>query len=382
MGLLTPKNYHRNTARNMVYPSTSDLFLTNIGGHPILYADASNVLKDTNVFSVINRIASDVAAAHFKTENTSAMSRLDNPSQLVSRFTFWQGVLTQLCLAGNAYVPLIGHNLEHIPPSDVQINYLPGNTGIIYTIQESNDRPKMQLTADQMLHFRLMPDPKYRYLIGMSPLESLSNTLDIDRKTIDSNLKVLENQISSSGKLTIDNFNGDGKTLANARQAFEEANMGANAGRLMTLPSGMNYEQFETKADIFTALNANASFSADQISAAFGIPSDMLGGGTSTESQHSNSDQIKALYLSNLNTYVHPLLDELRLKLQAPDLKLDIKNMLDVDDSTLTNQVATLTKNGALSANQAQFILQRSGFLPMSLPAYEPQGEGGESNDD
>ena len=136
------------------------------------------------------------------------------------------------------------------------------------------------------------------------------------------------------------------------------------------------------KADVFKALNENASFSADQISTAFGIPSDMLGGGSSTESQHSNSDQIKSLYLSNLNTYTNPLLDELKLKLNAPDLALDIKNMLDVDDSMLINQVSSLANAGALSPNQAQFLLQRSGFLPQNLPDYEPQGEGGESNDD
>ncbi|KRN36117.1 phage-related portal protein [Lactiplantibacillus plantarum] len=365
-----------------MYPSTSDLFLSTIGGLPISYVDSGNVLKDSNVFSVINRISSDIASAHFKTESASAKRRLENPSDLISRFSFWQGVMIQLALAGNAYVPLVGNNLEHVPPSDVQINYLPGNTGIIYTIQESNDRPKMQLTSDQILHFRLMPDPNYRYLIGKSPLESLGNTLTIAQKTTDSNLKTLNNQINSAGKLKISNFIDTGEDLEDARAMFERANTGANAGRLMTLPEGFDYEPFEMKADVFKALNENASFSADQISTAFGIPSDMLGGGSSTESQHSNSDQIKSLYLSNLNTYTNPLLDELKLKLNAPDLDLDIKNMLDVDDSMLINQVSSLAKAGALSPNQVQFLLQRSGFLPQNLPDYEPQGEGGESNDD
>ncbi|QQM59978.1 phage portal protein [Lactiplantibacillus plantarum] len=382
MGLLTPRGYKRSKTKNMVYPSTSDLFLSTIGGLPISYVDSGNVLKDSNVFSVINRISSDIASAHFKTESASAKRRLENPSDLISRFSFWQGVMIQLALAGNAYVPLVGNNLEHVPPSDVQINYLPGNTGIIYTIQESNDRPKMQLTADQMLHFRLMPDPNYRYLIGKSPLESLGNTLTIAQKTTDSNLKTLNNQINSAGKLKISNFIDTGEDLEDARAMFEKANTGANAGRLMTLPEGFDYEPFEMKADVFKALNENASFSADQISTAFGIPSDMLGGGSSTESQHSNSDQIKSLYLSNLNTYTNPLLDELKLKLNVPDLDLDIKNMLDVDDSMLINQVSSLAKAGALSPNQVQFLLQRSGFLPQNLPDYEPQVEGGESNDD
>lgn len=89
MGLLTPRGYKRSKTKNMVYPSTSDLFLSTIGGLPISYVDSGNVLKDSNVFSVINRISSDIASAHFKTESASAKRRLENPSDLISRFSFW-----------------------------------------------------------------------------------------------------------------------------------------------------------------------------------------------------------------------------------------------------------------------------------------------------
>ncbi|KRN96846.1 phage-related portal protein [Furfurilactobacillus siliginis] len=262
----------------------------------------------------------------------------------------------------------------------MQINYLPGNTGIIYTFAESNERQKMNLRDDQTLHFRLMPDPDYRYLIGRSPLDSLSDALTIADKTMNSNLKSLQNQINAAGQLKISNVTNDNLDLADARTEFEKANAGDNAGRLMVLPDGFEYKQFEMKADVFKALNENASFSADQISKAFGVPSDMLGGGSSTESQHSNSEQIKALYLSNLNTYVHPILDELKQKLNAPDLDLDIKDMLDVDDSTMVGQMNTLVSSGAMSPNQAQFMLQRSGYLPDGVPEYDNSWKGGKSN--
>lgn len=371
MGLLTPRGYAKHKVKNAVYPSYPGLITygTSIGGVPISYVSAGTALKNVNVFSVLNRIASDVASAHFKTENTAALQRLENPSRIVSRFSFWQGVLIGLCLSGNAYIPLQTGSLEHVPPSDVQINYLPGNTGIEYTVIENNDRPEMKLSQDKMLHFRLMPDPHYRYLIGRSPLESLQTSLTIDQKTTDSNLSALANQINSGGMLKIKNYLDDApEDLENARSAFEKSNGGKNSGRLMVLPDFLDYEPFEIKTDVFKALNENASYSADRIATAFGVPSDMLGGGASTESQHSNSDQIKALYLANLNTYVNPIVDELKDKLNAPDLKLDVKSMLDVDDSILVSQVQSLSQYGSINQLQADFILRKQGYLPANAP--------------
>ena len=384
MGLLTPRNYKKNKTMNMVYPSSgsfTNALATLIGGKPIGYVPASQALKNVNVYSAINRISSDIASAHFKTENTATLNKLERPSNIISRFSFWQGTLMQLALSGNDYIPLVGRNWEHVPNSDVQIEYLPGNNGIVYKVMENNDRPKMTLTQDQMLHFRLMPDPSYRFLIGRSPLESLQNALTIDDKSTQSNLNNLSNQMNPAGKLKIDNYIGDGQDLEDARDAFEKANSGENSGRLMTLPSGFDYEQFEMKTDVFKALVENAAFSADQISKAFGVSSDILGGGTSTESQHSNKDQIKALYLMNLNTYIHPILDELALKLHAPDLELDIKDMLDVDDSLMVSQITGLVDKGALGQAQGEYMLKRSGFLPNNLPKFEPL-KGGEQNAD
>lgn len=384
MGLLTPRNYEKNKTTNMVYPSSgsfTNTLATLIGGKPIGYVPASQALKNVNVYSAINRISSDIASAHFKTENTATLNKLERPSNIISRFSFWQGTLMQLALSGNDYIPLVGRNWEHVPNSDVQIEYLPGNNGIVYKVMENNDRPKMTLTQDQMLHFRLMPDPSYRFLIGRSPLESLQNALTIDDKSTQSNLNNLSNQMNPAGKLKIDNYIGDGQDLEDARDAFEKANSGENSGRLMTLPSGFDYEQFEMKTDVFKALVENAAFSADQISKAFGVPSDILGGGTSTESQHSNKDQMKNLYLMNLNTYVNPIIDELALKLHAPDLELDIKDMLDVDDSLMVAQVSELVDKGALGQEQAEFLLKRTGFLPENLPEFKLL-KGGDSNAD
>lgn len=385
MGLLTPNNFKRTKVTNMVYPSTSSFspFTTSVAGMPISYVNGENALNNINIFSVINRISNDVSAAHFKTENLAALQRLENPTNgIISRSSFWQGVLIQLCACGNAYVPLVGQ-MENIPPSDVQINYLPGNSRLQYIVAENNERPRLVLDQSEILHFRLMPDPAYRSIIGKSPLESLRNALKIDEKSTESQINNMDNQMNPTGKLTINNVLNDNVDLQTAREEFEKANAGKNAGRLMVLPDGFTYDQFEMKSDVFKALNQNASFSADQISRAFGVPSAILGGGAATEAQHSNTEQIKSLYLSNLIPYTDAVTDELRIKMKAPDLKLDIKSMLDVDDSILIEQITRLVNTGTLSPNQAQMMMKRTGFLPQDLPNYEPQNamKGGERNE-
>lgn len=379
MGLLS-----RSNIKNMYYPSTHgfnpELYQI-VAGKKITMADASGALKNSDIYSVINRISSDVASAKFKTENSYVSDILNKPSQLISRFSFWQGVLVQLLLSGNAYVPFIrGHGLEQVPPSDVQINYLKGNQGIKYTIAESNGRQKMELSQGEMLHFRLMPDAKYRYLVGMSPLESLSYETTISNNSKKANINAITHAINPGGVLNWDTLKASDEEKTAMKAQFQKQNEGNNGG-VMVLDNSMKYTPFEIKQDILKQLQESGEYTANNIAKAYGVPVDMMGGGSTTESQHSNIDQIKGTYLMTLNTDVNPILDELREKLNAPDLQLDIKGMIDVDDSLKIAQVNSLMTSGAIASNQAQFLLTRDGYLPVNLPEPSIPTEGGDNDD-
>lgn len=379
MGLLS-----RSHIKNMVYPSThgySPALYQMIAGEEIVMADASSALMNSDIYSVINRISSDVASAKFKTENSYVSDILNSPSKLISRFSFWQGVLVQLLLSGNAYIPFIrGYGLEQVPPSDVQINYLAGNQGIKYTVAESNGRPEMELSQDEMLHFRLMPDAKYRYLVGMSPLESLTYETSISNSSKKGNLNAMNHAINPGGVLKWETLKASDEEKTAMRVQFQEQNEG-NTGGVMVLDNSMDYTPFEIKQDVLKQLQESGEYSANNIAKAYGVPVDMMGGGSTTESQHSNIDQIKGTYLMTLNTDVNPILDELREKLNAPDLQLDIKGMIDVDDSLKINQINSMMTAGTITSNQAQFLLQQDGYLPEDLPVPNIPTEGGDNDD-
>lgn len=375
------------TARNRqhkisdtTYPSTHgcDPIISQIASLPVGYISGANALKNSDIFSVINRIASDIASAKFKTENSYVNERLNQPSKLIGRFSFWQGVIIQLLLSGNAYVPLDLDYLEQIPPSSIiSIDIDTANQDAIYTLAEYNNHPERKLMQDEMLHFSLMPDATYQYLVGMSPLESLAKELTVSIASTDQSLNLIKNRITPTSVLQISNALLEDSDADAARDAFEKANNGSNNGRLMVLDANSTFSQFEMKADVFKALNDNAQFSANQISKAFGVPVDMLGGGSSTESQHSNSTQIKSLYYENLISYVAPTIDEIALKMNAPDLSLDMQY---VDDATRVSQINDMVKAGTLGQAQAEFMLKQYGVLPINLPAYVvPEQEKGDS---
>ncbi|AMV65194.1 Phage portal protein [Pediococcus damnosus] len=262
----------------------------------------------------------------------------------------------------------------------MQINYLKGNQGIQYTVSESNGRPEMVLPQSQMLHFRLMPDAKYRYLVGMSPLESLAYETSISNSSKKGNLNAMNHAINPGGVLKWETLKASDEEKTAMRVQFQEQNEG-NTGGVMVLDNSMDYTPFEIKQDVLKQLQESGEYSANNIAKAYGVPVDMMGGGSTTESQHSNIDQIKGTYLMTLNTDVNPILDELREKLNAPDLQLDIKGMIDVDDSLKINQINSMMTAGTITSNQAQFLLQQDGYLPEDLPVPNIPAEGGDNND-
>lgn len=382
MGLLSRASPSKIKNMTTTVPATHGLVFTQlIGDQPLNLVSTSKALLNSDIFSVINRISSDIASARFKTADQYVFNLLNTPNRLISRFSFWQSVIIQLLLDGNSYVPIKGMSLEQRRPSEIsEINVLDDYQGLTYKVTPFDGEEEFTLTQDQMLHFRIMPDSRYQYMIGMSPLESLAYEMTISADSRKATLNSIKNQISPIGILTVPASQLNDEDREVARKSFEKANSGENNGRLMVLTDDSKFSQLDVKADVFKALNENANFSASQISKAFGIPVDMLGGGQSTESQHSNIDSVKGNYISDLNSYINPILDELRLKFNCPDLKLDVKSALDVDDSLTINQVNSMLQAGVINQEQAQQLLKRSGALPLDLIPFT-SNEGGENDD-
>lgn len=357
MGLLT----RRKSSSNLHHIYNAKWSPNLIGNS--LYASADLALANSDIYAAIALISSDVAGAKFSSNSKpQVVDLLNSPSGLINGFSFWQQQLIQLLLDGNDYVQIIrGLNgqltsLKSLPNSIVHPYLTPDGQSIIYQVDAVNSMPPETLLAPEVMHFRLMPDKNG---IGVSPLQSLVNYLQISQANSQLQQNQVANQINPGGILNFKNANLNANAKKAAREAFESANTGPNGGHVMVLDSNSEYQPFEIKADLLKALTDNANFGASQVSKAFGIPSDLLG----SESEHSNIDQMKSTYIGSIMRYANAVIDEVSEKIGIDDVEMDIESSLDIDSSTAITQINSMMQAQTITYQQAQAMLIDKGIL-------------------
>lgn len=350
--------------------------------------NADTALKNSDIFTTINRISSDIAACAFRGDEPFK-NLVDNPNNLINRYNFWQSVLAQLCLAGNAYVPIerdskgIPERLEQAPISQVQITLEDYSKDITYTVNWNDERGTKEYKSQDMLHFRLfVSGQESTQLVGISPLDSLIPELNIQDYSNKMSMAMLKNAIAPSYTLTIPQGILDKEAKDKIRSDFEDANTGENAGKAIVLDQGLQIAPLQINPDI-AKLISNTTFSQTQIAKAFGISDSYLNG---QGDQQSSVNMMRSLFIDSLNPYIKSLESEMRMKFGVP-VKLDIESAVDIDHEDLINKLVKLTNSAKgstpiLSAEQAREVLKdkhvfSDNILNMSVTAEK----GGDAND-
>lgn len=323
------------------------------------YLNANRALRNSDVWTAVNIISSDIARVKFHSDKKSLDKILQRPSRLANRFNFWQSMVAQMLLDGNAYALRrtddSGEFLEFVQPSHT-IQYLSddGQT-VTYDINFDGTRESdlKNVPADDVVHLKLLSTNGG--MSGKSPLTALMSEIKLQE---DNN--VLANAIfrksakpSEMLKLTTGNkLNKEGREAI--RTSFEEANTGANAGRIMVMDGTFEYSQLEVKSDMAKLLTAT-DWTRAQIAKAFLLPSDMLG----SESEHSNADQIRAMYNNTIGRYLMPVLEEISMKFDN-EVIADIREATDLDGAMLEKRTTDLIKGYAISPVLGLEILKQS----------------------
>lgn len=323
------------------------------------YISADRALKNSDVWTAVNIISSDIARVKFHGDKKKTDTLLSSPSRVTNRFNFFQSMIAQMLLTGNAYalrrLDGSGEYLEFVSPSHIQ-QYL-SDDGQITTYDISfngtQEDDLKNVPSDDVIHLRLLSTDGG--LTGKSPLTAL-----VDELTLQSGNNKLANSVfnksanpSAMLKLnTGQKLNSEGREAV--RSAFEEANTGANAGRVMVMDGTFDYSQLEVKSDVAKLLTAT-DWTRSQIAKAFMLPSDMLG----SESEHSNADQIRATYNNTIGRYLAPALEELSMK-YGENIIADIREATDLDGAMLEQRTTNLIKGGAISSVLGLEILKDS----------------------
>lgn len=323
------------------------------------YISADRALKNSDVWTAVNIISSDIARVKFHGDKKKTDTLLSSPSRVTNRFNFFQSMIAQMLLTGNAYalrrLDGSGEYLEFVSPSHIQ-QYL-SDDGQITTYDISfngtQEDDLKNVPSDDVIHLRLLSTDGG--LTGKSPLTALVDELILQSGNNKLANSVFNKSANPSAMLKLNT----GQKLSNEgreaiRSAFEEANTGANSGRVMVMDGTFDYSQLEVKSDVAKLLTAT-DWTRSQIAKAFMLPSDMLG----SESEHSNADQIRATYNNTMGRYLAPALEELSMK-YGENIIADIREATDLDGAMLEQRTTNLIKGGAISSVLGLEILKDS----------------------
>lgn len=331
------------------------------------WTNASSALQNSDVYTVVSRISSDISLMKFKT-NEPFLSVLNKPSKMISSFSFWQSVVAQMLLSGNSYVVIskdgkgVITGLELIPTQNVNVVLADNSADITYQVNYTDGRQTTIYTSDEMLHFRCFAsgvgtDSQW---VGVSPLMSLVNDLNISDYSKKLSLSTLKNAINPSAIITVPDAILSADNKNNIRNAYEAQMTGENSGRVMVLDQSAKLSTVSINSDILNFLN-NANFSRDQVAKAFGVSSSYLNGSGDAQ---SSLDMAQNMYFTSLQTYMSSITSELELKLGVP-VGLSIETLVDPTNQALFNNLIKLSTgvNPVFTPEQTQQILTDKGLI-------------------
>lgn len=326
--------------------------------------DVNQAFKNSDVFTVVERISSDIAACRFNGQQYQAL--LDNPFHLMNPYAGWQEVLIQLLLNGNSYVVIHRDKqqkaswLEPVPSDDVSLTLQDNATDIIYRVHYTDERADKDYLSADVLHFKLVtPGMDVNQYTGVSPLMALVPELGIQDNSKKLTLTSLIHALAPTNIYTTPNAITEPGAKDKIREAFEKANTGDNAGRVMIMDAGAKLETIDVTPNVAKLLD-NATFSQTQIAKAFGIPDSYLNG---QGDQQSSIEMIRSLYQNALTMYIRPIESELTFKLGAP-VKLDVTSAIDVDHQQELTNIQNLAKAGLMTPRQAFGLMLAHDIMP------------------
>ncbi|WP_439424788.1 phage portal protein [Oenococcus alcoholitolerans] len=319
------------------------------------YYPAEKAIKNSDVWAAVNIISADLARAKLTTGKPRFDKLLLDPTPLTDPYSFWRSMYAQMLLSGNAYAVIRDNSwLEFVDPSHVDIYKTEDGQIIYYSVRFDGSQEKdiAKLPASQMIHLRWLGINGGT--IGRSPLSALSSEIQLKDMTNSLAINASNQAANPSAELHVAKGKMDKDEKSAVRSAFEDAQTGDNAGRVIVTDELVTYKPLEVSANISGLLNS-VSFASTQIAKAFMLPPDYAG----NESEHSNSEQVRGQYNSTLGRYLQVPISEIGNKFGV-QVFADVRDAIDLDGSVTEGRVNNLVNSGTISPEFAILILKES----------------------
>lgn len=340
------------------------------------YVDARTALHNSDIYSVIFQLSSDLANGQLVADSSRTQNMLDNPTVTANAHAFWQSMFAQLLLSGEAFAYRwrnqngIDSSWEYLRPSQVTPFLLEDGSGLIYNA--TFDEPEIgvieAIPQSDMIHLRLMSRNGGK--TGISPLTALASELSIHDASNKLTLAALARSIMAPGILSITKGGLlDSKQKAARSTQFMKQMNDSNSGPIV-LDDLETYTPLEVQGNVAQLLN-QATWTGAQIAKVYGVSDSIING---QGDQQSSLDMIGNDYVKALTRYSNAITSELTNKL-AGNITLDLRPVVDPAGDGYASTISSLAKSKAIDGAQAVWLLTKSGYFPEDMPESTPAAD-------
>ena len=262
----------------------------------------------------VYRRVSDTDREHLTGHPLSVL--LKTPNTYTTRYRLIDDLVHDLAVFGNAYWAKVRNGsaiaLVRLPPANVAV--LGDNALRATGYLVAGNRGRLELTAEQVVHFRLHnpADPR----IGLSPLETLRTVLAEESAAAEYRENFWRNAARIEGVLKHPGTIKNKDAKRELREQWQALYSGGNgSGRTAILEEGMEFEPVAFNARDSQYLEGRR-LNREEVAAAYHVPPPMVG--ILENATYSNIEQQhRQLYADTLGPWLVMLEEELELQLLA-----------------------------------------------------------------
>lgn len=282
----------------------------------------------------------------------------DQPNAAMTSSDFWQTMVMQWALRGNAYAQIIrdgdGDLVSLWPMSADQMNvYVNDNGKVVYEYQK--DGKTKTLDASEVLHIKDVGTG----IVGFSKLEFMSSSIRESSETQRFATANAENSGKPSGILTVDHVldrkKGQAQAIAASLGSFKEG----GASKIIVLEADMKFQQVSLTPEQSQLLETRR-YSVEEICRWFGVPPVLIGASGATTWGSGIAEIVSGFHKFTLNPLLKSIEQSLESRILDPESrsKITIEFSLDAllrgDIQSRYSAYAVAVQNGFKTRNEVR----------------------------
>ena len=239
----------------------------------------------------------------------------DQPNAVMTASDFWQAMILQWALRGNAYAQImrdsVGDVISLWPLSSDQMTVFSDKATCRLVYQYVRDSETYDLTPDQVLHIKDIGTG----ILGFSKLEFMGSSVQEAMATQKYTMQNAQNFGRPSGILTVDHIldrkKGQADAVSRALGSFK-----AESGKLIVLEADMKFQQVALTPEQSQLLESR-KYGVEEICRWFGVPPVLIGASGATTWGSGIAEIVSGFHKFTLN----PLLKSIEQALESRILR-------------------------------------------------------------